>query len=140
MTTLPTVIQIKHELHDLMVELGRSMRGERECCGLICGCHINSIYHVHILLLARNTRKLYGFAITRAEKERLMHDCCWDLLGVFHSHPRGSQPSGADLRQMQRAKYPLSLIFCSADTKLSLSAYFHRDGEVSCVTDTILWN
>jgi proteasome lid subunit RPN8/RPN11 len=82
-----------------------------ECCGLIGGVHerAQTIYRL------RNTARdpLTGYEAAPEElfaAQRLMRERGEDLLGIYHSHPRSSEPIPSET-DVRLAYYPSAIYF-----------------------------
>jgi proteasome lid subunit RPN8/RPN11 len=104
-----------------------------ECCGLISGSHEESARSVYRL---RNVASdpLVGYEAAPGElfaAQRLMRERGEQLLGIYHSHPRASEPVPSET-DVRLAYYPSAIYFIIglAATTETLRAFriSERDG------------
>lgn len=105
---------------------------EQECCGLLAGRSgiIGAIFP------ARNAcaNPATGYEIAPRELFQLMREMRalgLQLLGIYHSHPRGeNRPSRSDIEQAFYSDTPYFILSASPDAPQNVRAFLIRDSQV----------
>ena len=113
---------------------------QRECCGLLAGRDgiISAIFP------ARNAHAnpATGYEIAPRELFQLMREMRakdLQLLGIYHSHPRGeNRPSRTDIEQAFYPDTPYFILSPLPDAPQLVRVFLIRDGEVTEITVEIV--
>jgi proteasome lid subunit RPN8/RPN11 len=106
---VPNLIRIESNvLHQVQSHARREP--ERECCGLLAGCHGVITRAYPALNAAAHPAKEYEIAAEELfQLMREIRDAGLQMLGIYHSHPNGLQePSPRDI---ELAYYPGAVYF-----------------------------
>ncbi len=105
----------------------------RECCGLLAGRE-GIIAHVFPATnTAARPEALYEIAPKEIfHRMREMHAAELELLGIYHSHPNGSnEPSPRDIECAYYPETPYLIISTLAGSDRPVRAFLIRDGQVT---------
>lgn len=125
-------VRVRREV--LMKMLGQAAKTpEQECCGLLAGRGgiIGAIFP------ARNAcaNPATGYEIAPRELFQLMREMRalgLQLLGIYHSHPRGeNRPSPIDIEQAFYPDTPYFILSPLPDAARSVRAFLLCDGEIT---------
>ena len=105
----------------------------QECCGLLAG----NEGVISTLLAATNAAIASATSYEIAPEEtftlmREMRSAGLDLLGIFHSHPKGvNQPSATDIELAYYPDTPYFILSPQADVAKPVRAFEIREGKVT---------
>jgi proteasome lid subunit RPN8/RPN11 len=112
----------------------------RECCGLLAGR--NGIIAEIFPARNANANPATGYEIAPQELFQLMRKMRaqdLQLLGIYHSHPRGeNRPSRSDIDQAFYPGTPYFILLPLPDAPHPVRAFLIRDGEVTEMTVEIV--
>ena len=136
---LSDAIRVRREIVAAMREEA-ARDPQRECCGLLAG-HDGTI---SAIFPARNAHAnpATGYEIAPQELFELMREMRaqgLQLLGIYHSHPRGeNRPSFTDIEQALYPDTPYFIVSPLADAPHPIRTFLIRDGEVTEMTVEIV--
>jgi proteasome lid subunit RPN8/RPN11 len=128
------VVRVRAEILDRLLAEARH-RPEIECCGLLGGRAgvISAVFPAHNTLSSPTAFEIAPEELFRLFRE--MRAAGLELLGIYHSHPAGSNAPSA--RDIERAYYPEAAYFIISPHKReekTIRAFSIRDASVSELT------
>lgn len=109
----------------------------KEGCALLFGNNMNNNYLVkEVIRVPNRMRTLHKFGISRGERIKAVAIAQYPIIGVYHSHSYVSEPSLADIKEMEKTKN-LCIIGCFKNSGSKAAPFVIK---AYCVNDSKIYN